>query len=117
MVIVVAEGAEDGLIDPSERFTKVEHRDGSGNIKLDDIGVALKDKIVGSMRTLFGLTCTLKYIDPTYSIRSVPANSADTIRCAKLAENAVHGAMAGYTAFSTGIVRNSVVFIPIKTIN
>lgn len=47
----------------------------------------------------------------------MPANPADTIRCAKLAENAVHGAMAGYTAFSTGIVRNAVCWIPIKTIN
>lgn len=45
-MIVVAEGAEDGLINEEERFTKVEKRDGSGNLKLDDIGEALKDSIV-----------------------------------------------------------------------
>jgi len=36
--------------------------------------------------------------------------------CAKLAQNAVHGAMAGYTGFSVGVVRNSVSFIPITTL-
>jgi len=41
-VIVVAEGAEEGLINPAERITKKEKRDGSGNLKLDDIGLALK---------------------------------------------------------------------------
>lgn len=117
VIIVVAEGAEEGLIDPSERFTKVEQRDGSGNLKLDDIGLALKNKLVDAMFEKYNLKVTLKYVDPTYAIRSVPANAADTIRCAKLAENAVHGAFAGFTAFSTGIVRNSVVWIPIKTIN
>lgn len=69
------------------------------------------------MNKLYGIKATLKYIDPTYSIRSVPANAFDTIMCAKLAQNAVHGAMAGYTAFSTGIVRNATCWIPIKTIN
>ena len=117
VIIVVAEGAEEGLIDPTERFTKVEQRDGSGNLKLDDIGLALKGKLVNVMQEKYNLKVTLKYVDPTYAIRSVPANAADTIRCAKLAENAVHGAFAGFTAFSTGIVRNSVVWIPIKTIN
>lgn len=62
------------------------------------------------------MTITLKYIDPTYAIRSVQANSVDTIMCAKLAQNAVHGAMAGYTGFSVGVVRNSVTFIPITTL-
>mmetsp|Transcript_22288 Transcript_22288/g.34487 ORF Transcript_22288/g.34487 Transcript_22288/m.34487 type:complete len:144 (-) Transcript_22288:19-450(-) len=69
------------------------------------------------MKEKFGYSINLKYIDPTYAIRSVAANAADTCMCAKLAQNAVHGAMAGYTAFSTGIVRNAVSFIPIKTIN
>ena len=116
-VIVVAEGAEDGLINPDERFTKAATKDGSGNVKLDDIGTILKDKIAEVMKTRFDLAINLKYVDPTYAIRSVPANAEDTIKCAKLAQNAVHGAMAGYTAFSSGIVRNAVAFIPIKTIN
>lgn len=113
----MAEGAEEGLIDEKERFTKVEKKDGSGNVKLDDVGEALKSRIVKALKDKYSLDCTLKYIDPTYAIRSVASNSSDTIMCAKLAENAVHGAMAGYTAFSTGIVRHAVVWIPIKTIN
>ena len=69
------------------------------------------------MKTKYNFAINLKYIDPTYAIRSVPSNASDTIMCAKLAQNAVHGAMTGYTAFSTGVVRNAVSFIPIKTIN
>ena len=69
------------------------------------------------MKKDYDLSINLKYIDPTYAIRSVPSNGSDTIMCAKLAQNAVHGAMAGYTAFSTGIVKNAVSYIPIKTIN
>ena len=57
-----------------------------------------------------------KYIDPSYMIRSVAANSADSYLCLLLAQNAVHGAMAGFTGFSTGIVNNRVVYIPIPTI-
>lgn len=116
-MVVIAEGAEDGLIDDNEKITKKATVDGSGNVKLADIGEALKSLLIENLEAEHCLKINLKYIDPTYAIRSVPANSADTIRCAKLAENAVHGAMAGFTAFSTGIVRNAVVWIPIKTIN
>ena len=116
-VIVVAEGAEDGLINEAERITKNVNKDGSGNVKLDDIGEALKTLIVDNIKKKHNLAVNLKYVDPTYSIRSVPSNAQDTIMCAKLAQNAVHGAMAGYTAFSTGVVRNAVSLIPIKTIN
>lgn len=45
--------------------------------------------------------------------RSVPANSSDSVYCMVLAQNAVHGAMAGYTSFSVGLVNNRVVLIPI----
>lgn len=62
------------------------------------------------------MAVTLKYIDPTYMIRSVPSNAGDTIMCAKLAQNAVHGSMAGYTGFSVGSVRNAVVWIPVSTL-
>jgi len=116
-VVVVAEGAETGLINPEERFTKNADKDGSGNVKLQDIGLVLKDKIVSVIKEKYGFTVNLKYLDPTYLIRSPPANAADTVMCAKLAQNAVHGAMAGFTAFSTGVVRNATSYIPIKTIN
>jgi 6-phosphofructokinase 1 len=115
-VVVVAEGAEEGLINPNEHITKVEKRDDSNNLIYDDIGKFLKEVIVAYAKVNHNLPLTLKYIDPTYAIRSVPANSVDTIMCAKLAQNAVHGAMAGYTAFSVGIVRNSVSFIPVTTL-
>ena len=46
-------------------------------------------------------------------IRSVPANASDALYCMMLAQNAVHGAMAGYTGFSVGLVNNRVVYIPI----
>ena len=82
---MVAEGAEEGLINPVEKITKNEKRDGSGNIKLDDIGEALKVDLVKALKEKHGLAVSLKYIDPTYSIRSVAANSSDTIMCAKLA--------------------------------
>ena len=57
----------------------------------------------------------MSYIDPTYAIRSVAANAGDTILCTKLAQHSVHGAMSGYTGFSTGSIRNSVCWIPVLT--
>ena len=69
------------------------------------------------MKEKYDLSCTLKLIDPSYAIRAPAANASDTNLCAKLAQSAVDGAMAGYTAFSTGVVRNTVAWIPIKTIN
>ena len=61
-----------------------------------------------------GLECTLKYLDPTYMIRTVPANSSDRILCTMLANATVHGAFAGFTNFSTGIVAGKTVYIPIE---
>jgi 6-phosphofructokinase 1 len=76
----------------------------------------LKDSIVNYAKEHHNINMTLKYIDPTYMIRSVASNAGDTIMCAKLAQNAVHGAMAGYTGFSVGVVRNSVAWIPVTTL-
>ena len=84
-MIVVAEGAEDGLINPDEKITTAVKKDGSGNIKLDDIGEYLKDSIVKTIKSKYDFTINLKYIDPTYAIRSVAANGEDTIMCSKLA--------------------------------
>ena len=84
-MIVVAEGAEDGLINPDEKITKAVKKDGSGNIKLDDIGEYLKDSIVKTIKSKYDFAINLKYIDPTYAIRSVAANGEDPIMCSKLA--------------------------------
>ena len=90
--------------------------DAGGHVKHGDIGVYLKDRIVKYGKEKHNMEITLKYIDPTYAIRSVRSNAVDTILCAKLAQNAVHGAMAGYTGFSIGIVRDVAALIPIKII-
>ena len=59
----------------------------------------MKQKIVEYFKSQ-GEPCTVKYIDPSYMVRSVPANAADSIYCSLLAQNAVHGAMAGFTQFT-----------------
>lgn len=105
-VIVVAEGAGEDLLG---RNTAT---DAGGNRKLPPIGEFLK-KVIADYFTKQGVEATVKYIDPSYMIRSVPANASDSLYCMLLAQNAVHGAMAGYTAFSVGLVNNRVVYIPI----
>lgn len=84
-MIVVAEGAEEGLMNPEEKITKVEKRDDSNNPIFDDIGKFLKDAIVNYAKKEHNMPTTLKYIDPTYMIRSVPSNAGDTVMCSKLA--------------------------------
>ena len=58
----------------------------------------------------------VKYIDPSYIIRSVPANSSDSLLCMMLAQNAVHAAMAGFTGCSVGLCNNRLVLLPISKI-
>lgn len=84
-LIVVAEGAEDGLINPNEKITKNERRDDSNNLIFDDIGKFFKDTIPKYAKENHGTSVSIKYIDPTYAVRSVPSNAVDTIMCAKLA--------------------------------
>ena len=62
------------------------------------------------------MNATLKYIDPAYMIRTVPANSYDRKLCAELAANAVHGAMAGFTSFTVGHINQNVAMIPISSL-
>ena len=82
---------------------------------MQDIGVFLKTEIVSYLKEK-GLKATLKYIDPTYMIRTVPANSYDRKMCAHLASNAVHGAMAGYTSYTVGHINQYVAMIPISSL-
>ncbi len=62
------------------------------------------------------LDATLKYIDPAYMIRTVPANSYDRKLCAHLASSAVHGAMSGFTAFTVGHINQITALIPITSL-
>lgn len=105
-VIVVAEGAGEELLGKSTET------DAGGNRKLPKIGEFMKKEIEDYFKR-HDSDVTVKYIDPSYMIRSVPANSSDALLCMLLAQNAVHGAMAGLTAFSVGIINNRVVYIPI----
>lgn len=113
MVIVVAEGAGESVRD---NVVKLEGTDKSGNVKLPDIGAFLKKEIVSYCKDK-GIEVTLKYIDPTYMIRTVPAMPSDQIMCGHLASSAVHGAMAGFTGFTAGHVQSSVAMIPLSEIS
>lgn len=106
-VIVVAEGAGQDLMQTEGYLA-----DASGNKKLGDVGVFLRDKI----STFFKerrIDVSLKYIDPSYIIRSVPANPQDNVYCSQLAQHAVHAAMAGKTNMLVGRWHCSFVHLPI----
>lgn len=90
-VIVVAEGAGQDLLDGGTA-----RRDASGNLLKKDIGEHLRLAVPAHFSAR-GIEVTMKYFDPSYSIRSVPAKGTDAIHCYRLARNAVHAAMAGRT--------------------
>ena len=100
-VILVAEGAGQDLIKG-----EAERRDASGNILKKDIGEFLRDKITAHFKSI-GVETSVKYFDPSYSIRSIPAVGADAIRCYMLARAAVHAAMAGRTNCVVGDISRS----------
>jgi 6-phosphofructokinase 1 len=106
-VIVVAEGAGQDLLEQLPRKT-----DASGNARLGDIGVFLRERITEYFDTI-GMELNLKYIDPSYIIRSVPANPYDSVYCIRLAHNAVHAAMSGRTEMVVGRWHGRFVNIPI----
>lgn len=105
-VIVVAEGAG------QEYMNKTNGTDASGNAKLGDIGVFIRDRITEAFASE-KLELNLKYFDPSYSIRSVKANSFDSVFCLRLAHNAVHAAMAGYTNVVVSRWHGRFVLLPI----
>ncbi len=105
-VLVVAEGAGQELI--QERGGT----DASGNRKYGDIGLFLKDEINGFFKER-RYECNLKYFDPSYIIRSVPANPQDNVYCNQLAQHAVHAAMAGKTGMLVGRWHGAFVHLPI----
>jgi 6-phosphofructokinase 1 len=141
-VIVVAEGAgQDLCVDPPERAPQRSpahgtqaspsgdqgsgpivawagespppRTDASGNVRLKDIGMVLRDRINQHFEQK-GMEITLKYIDPSYQIRSVPASPADSVYCWNLARNAVHAAMAGNTEMLIGRWHGRFVHVPLQ---
>lgn len=105
-VIVVAEGAGKDIL-PSIG------KDKSGNIKFGDIGIFLKNEI----KRYFNAKqedVNIKYIDPSYIIRSAPANANDSVFCFQLAGNAVHAGMAGKTAMVVGLWNGQYINVPME---
>lgn len=108
-VIVVAEGAGQKF------FQEDMGEDASGNSKLGSIGLFLKDQINKHFR-LIGTAINLKFIDPGYIIRSIPANPNDSVFCGLLAQNAVHAAMSGRTNMIIGVWNNLFVHLPTQLV-
>jgi 6-phosphofructokinase 1 len=109
-VVIVAEGAGQELMTGHAGGT-----DASGNLKYGDIGPFLKKAIEGHFRSS-GKGVNIKYIDPSYVIRSVPASPLDAIYCLRLAQNAVHGAMAGKTNMVVGRWHGHYVNLPMNVV-
>jgi len=105
-VIVVAEGAG------QELFEATGERDASGNIKYGDIGILLRDRIKEHFKRT-GMEINLKYIDPSYMIRSQKANPHDSAFCLLLGHNAVHAGMAGRTGMIIGFWNHQFTHVPI----
>jgi len=108
-LIVVAEGAGQHLL-AGENVEK----DASGNVRHEDIGVFLRDRIKRHFAER-KLELNMKYIDPSYAIRSVPANAWDRILSDRMARAAVHAAMAGKTDALIGYWNQELVHVPIST--
>jgi len=108
-VIIVAEGAM------QEQLNKEKKYDAGGNVKMADVGIYMKERIEKYF-TEKKIDISLKYIDPSYIIRSAPAIPSDSIYCARLGSAAVHAAMAGKTKIIIGLVNNEFVHMPIKVV-
>jgi 6-phosphofructokinase 1 len=104
-VVVVAEGAG------QELFEAADSTDASGNQKLADIGALLKQRVAEHFTDN---PLSIRYVDPGYAIRSVPANAYDAVYCARLAQAAVHAAMAGFTSMVVGRWHGRFVHLPIS---
>ncbi len=105
-VVIVAEGAGQNLFEDQEK-----QYDPSGNVVLMDIGLFLKDKISQWFKAK-DIPISLKYIDPSYIIRSLPANANDSVFCGFLGREAVHAGMAGKTKLLVSFWNNNYVHVP-----
>ncbi len=106
-VIIVAEGAGQDLIKEGDG-----KKDKSGNILHQDIGLYLKEAIAKGGKKL-GFDTNIKYFDPSYMIRSLPAHGTDAVFCLMLAQNAAHAAMSGCTDVVIGHWNDAFTNVPI----
>jgi 6-phosphofructokinase 1 len=107
-VVVAAEGAGQDLLQAAG-----EERDASGNVKLKDIGQFLREQIESYFKAE-KIPMVMRYIDPSYIIRSRPANAEDSILGDLFARNAVHAAMAGKTGLVIGLLHGKFIHVPIE---
>jgi 6-phosphofructokinase 1 len=107
-VIAVAEGAGQDLLSADAT-----QRDASGNVKLKDIGPFLCQKINSYFKAQ-DISVVIRYFDPSYQIRSRPANSEDALLCDLFARHAVHAAMAGKTGVVIGFLHERFIHVPIE---
>jgi 6-phosphofructokinase 1 len=110
-VVVVAEGAGQDLLADSETG-----RDASGNVKLKDIGLFLRERIETYFKAE-SLPVVMRYFDPSYQVRSSPANTEDSILCDLFARYAVHAAMAGKTGLVIGCLHDRFIHVPIELLS
>jgi 6-phosphofructokinase 1 len=111
-VILVAEGAGQDIL--RNNISPLE-KDPSGNIRLLNIGLFLKNAIEDYFKKI-DLEINLKYIEPSYLIRSVPANASDSIYCNSLGQYAVHAGMAGKTCILVALMKDEYVHLPLNTV-
>ena len=109
-VIVVAEGAGQEFFQDLKKG-----HDASGNVKLHDIGLLLKANILSHFKEK-GIPISLKYIDPSYIIRSLPANANDHVFCSFLGRDAVHAGMTGKTKMVVSHWNNHFVHVPMSQV-
>ncbi len=107
-VIVAAEGAGQDLLGGV-----AEERDPSGNVKLKDIGLFLRGRIERHCKDA-KIPVVMRYFDPSYLIRSVPADAEDSIICDLFARNAVHAALAGKTGLVIGLMHDTFIHVPME---
>jgi 6-phosphofructokinase 1 len=107
-VVVLAEGAGQDLLKSSQS-----ERDASGNVKLKDIGPFLRERIEDYFQAE-KIPIVMRYFDPSYFVRSSPANAEDSILCDLFARHAVHAAMAGKTGLVIGFLHEKFIHVPIE---
>lgn len=108
-VVVVAEGVGQDLLQGTES------KDASGNTKLQDIGLHLRDTLNSHFKAR-GIEMTMRYFDPSYQIRGCPANTEDALICDRMGRHAVHAAMSGRTGLVVSFLHGHYVHVPIDLI-
>lgn len=108
--VAVAEGAGQNLFHNTNK-----KYDASGNVKLNDVGRFLNERIIEEFKRV-GVETTVKYIDPSYMLRAQPASADDSIYCTILGQHAVHAAMAGKTGLMIGHAQGEFVHVPLTAV-